>query len=253
MVSESTIKRILHNISIQWEPKIPSDGHGVLHIDATYEGRDWGVITVIPEKGKSVYYRKILTTHEHVSDYIEAVNAIEKTGYQINGLVLDGFKSLYKIFPQRYPVQMCQFHFKQLMRRHLTKKPKLRAAKDLKKIIELLPDCEQADFEKAVKRWENKWHHFVNERSKGKNDKRSHYKHKKLHAAYSSLCFFLPYLFTYKNVEDMPNTNNKIEGLFTDLKKNFDNHSGIRKENRKRFVDGFFLAWSLPQTTEASQ
>ena len=36
--------------------------------------------------------------------------------------------------------------------------------------------------------------------------------------------------------EGMPNTNNKIEGMFTDLKKNLNNHSGLTKENRKRFI-----------------
>ena len=45
----------------------------------------------------------------------------------------------------------------------------------------------------------------------------------------------------------MPNTNNKIEGTFTDLKKNLNNHSGLTAENRKRFINGFFrtLAESL--------
>ena len=40
----------------------------------------------------------------------------------------------------------------------------------------------------------------------------------------------------------MPNTNNKIEVTFTELKKNLNNHSGMSKENRKRFISGFFLA-----------
>ena len=39
----------------------------------------------------------------------------------------------------------------------------------------------------------------------------------------------------------MPNTNNKIEGTFTDLKKNLNNHSGLTMENRRRFISGFFL------------
>ena len=40
----------------------------------------------------------------------------------------------------------------------------------------------------------------------------------------------------------MHNTNNKLEGTFTDLKKNLNNHSGMTQENRKRFISGFFLA-----------
>ncbi|EFB30337.1 hypothetical protein HMPREF0971_03360, partial [Segatella oris F0302] len=55
---------------------------------------------------------------------------------------------------------------------------------------------------------------------------------------------YLPYLFTCQreDYQGMSNTNNKIEGTFTDLKKNLNNHSGLTQENRKRFINGFFLA-----------
>ena len=71
-----------------------------------------------------------------------------------------------------------------------------------------------------------------------------HYTHQRLRAAMNSLNFYLPYLFTYQreDCKGMPNTNNKIEGTFTDLKKNLNNHSGLTMENRKRFISGFFLA-----------
>lgn len=63
-----------------------------------------------------------------------------------------------------------------------------------------------------------------------------------------SIYFYLPYLFTYQKdiCVGMPNTNNKIEGTFTDLKKNQNNHSGMNEENRKRFICGFFLALIKP-------
>ena len=38
----------------------------------------------------------------------------------------------------------------------------------------------------------------------------------------------------------MPDTNNKIEGTFTDLKKNLNNHSGMSIQNRMRFISGYF-------------
>ena len=57
---------------------------------------------------------------------------------------------------------------------------------------------------------------------------------------------FARYLFTFQREEcaGMPNTNNKLEGTFTDLKKNLNLHSGLSLENRKRFIRGFFLAWN---------
>ena len=50
------------------------------------------------------------------------------------------------------------------------------------------------------------------------------------------------YLDVDSMCEGMPNTNNKIEGTFTDLKKNLNNHSGMSVDNRKRFIIGFLLA-----------
>lgn len=40
----------------------------------------------------------------------------------------------------------------------------------------------------------------------------------------------------------MPNTNNKIEGTFTNLKKRLNVHSGMTEMSRKRLISGFFLA-----------
>lgn len=42
----------------------------------------------------------------------------------------------------------------------------------------------------------------------------------------------------------MPNANNTIEGTFTDMKKNLHNHPGMTAENRKRMIDGVFLAYA---------
>ena len=75
---------------------------------------------------------------------------------------------------------------------------------------------------------------------------KTQYTHKRLRSAMHSIETYLPYLFTYQDpdCQGMPNTNNKIEGTFTDLKKNLNNHSGMSIENRKRFIIGFFLALS---------
>jgi hypothetical protein len=46
----------------------------------------------------------------------------------------------------------------------------------------------------------------------------------------------------WQEVKGMPNTNNKLEGIFADLKRNINNHSGMSRKNRERFINGFFLA-----------
>ena len=73
-------------------------------------------------------------------------------------------------------------------------------------------------------------------------DGKSYYLHRRLRSAMNSLDYYLPYLYTYQRpeCEGMPNTNNKIEGTFTNLKKNLNNHSGMSIQNRMRFISGYF-------------
>ena len=138
---------------------------------------------------------------------------------------------------------MCQFHMKQIIRRYLTLNPKMHAGRELKDLVSRLHKVDEADFKKDYQEWKEKWKDTINHKSLHKDGK-LRYTHQRLRAATNSLNFYLPYLFTYQQEEckGMPNTNNKIEGTFTDLKKNLNNHSGLTLQNRKRFISGFFLA-----------
>lgn len=131
---------------------------------------------------------------------------------------------------------------KQIIKRYLTLNPRLLAALDLKSLMERLTLEGKDDFIKEYEAWKNEWKDTLNKRTELKNGK-SHYRHRRLRSAMNSIDFYLPYLFTYQEdgCSGMPNTNNKIEGTFTDLKRNLNDHSGMSETNRKRFVCGFFL------------
>ena len=238
-VSESTIKRLLKDVSVDWKnPKVK--GHGVVNLDATYFGRNCGVIAALDSNtGKPLYMKHI--SHEHVSDYEDAVHEMEKNGYVLDGMVIDGMQTLFKVFAG-YKIQMCQYHMCAIVRRKITKNPKLPAGQELQQLMRTLKDAREDDFKRNFQNWKDKWKSFLNERTLNPMTKKTYYTHQRTRSAMLSIEFYLPYLFTYQHVEGMPNTNNKIEGTFTDLKKNLDNHSGMTKENRKRFINGFFLA-----------
>ena len=89
--------------------------------------------------------------------------------------------------------------------------------------------------------WKRMYHDCLNRRTIHKDGK-SYYLHRRLRSAMNSLDYYLPYLYTYQRpeCEGMPNTNNKIEGTFTNLKKNLNNHSGMSIQNRMRFISGYF-------------
>ena len=239
-MSIATVKRRLHDIKREWVQP-PLSGAGFVHMDVTYWGRNFGVLLALENQtGKPLYVAFVKS--ETVKDYEDAVSSIGNRGYTICGLIIDGKQSLFKTFSD-YPIQMCQFHMRQIIRRYLTLNPKMLAAKDLKALVDKLHKADEADFKKDYQEWKEKWKDTIDHKSLHK-DGRMHYTHRRLRAAMNSLNFYLPYLFTYQreNCKGMPNTNNKIEGTFTDLKKNLNNHSGLTEENRKRFISGFFLA-----------
>lgn len=238
--SQSTIKRRIRKVEIEWEQPALSGG-GFVHLDTSYWGHNWGVLLGLDEETGTPLYVAFIN-HERVQDYVDAVRSIERRGYIIRGIVIDGMQSLFAEF-SRYKIQMCQFHMIQIVKRYLTKRPKLKAARELKELVGSLPIRQKSEFEEEYRQWKDRWEPMLNRRTTLKSGK-TQFTHKRLRSAMHSVDFYLPYLFTYQQPEckGMPNTNNKIEGTFTDLKKNLNNHSGMSKENRKRFISGFFLA-----------
>ena len=174
--------------------------------------------------------------NETIQDYKNAIVSITERSYIIRGIIIDGKLHLFKIF-SNYPIQMCQYHMIQIVKRYLTNNPKMHVSMELKELIGKLTIMKQCVFEKEYNQWKLKWDKTLNRRSTLKSGKKP-YTHRRLRSAMHSIDFYLDFLFTYQKNEckGMPNTNNKIEGTFTDLKKNLNNHSGLSIENRKRFM-----------------
>ncbi len=240
-LSASTITRRLASVSLSWEqPKVM--GSGVVHLDATYFGRNTGVLLALESgTGRLLYMKHI--AHEHISDYEEAVNHIVGCGYLIKGIIIDGFQKLF-IALAEYKIQMCQFHMVAIIKRKLTKNPQLEAGKELLKLAYHLKSINKDTFVREFESWKNRWYEFLKEKTINEVSGREMYTHQRLRSAMISISTYLPFLFTYEDVKGMPNTNNMIEGTFTDLKKTLRNHPGMIEENRKRMINGFFLAYT---------
>ena len=85
-VSPSTIKRRLQKVSVEFKTPILSEG--VIHIDATYWGRNQGLIVALDDKSGCVLYREWIS-HESKVDYATALKKIEEGGYKILAVVTD--------------------------------------------------------------------------------------------------------------------------------------------------------------------
>jgi hypothetical protein len=210
-------------------------------MDTTYWGRNFGVVVLKDSRTGRILWRKFIFRKETVADYAEGVDWLVSHGFQIDGIVCDGLRGMFQIF-SKYRVQMCQFHQVAIVKRYLTNKPDLDASIELLKIVKLLCRTDKESFIGLFEQWQSTWSGFLKERNQDKKTKKSYYVHRRLRSAYLSLRRNMPYLWTwYDNMEaGIPNTNNGLEGKFTDLKNKLRNHNGLSLSHRMVFIDEYF-------------
>lgn len=238
-VSASTIKRSIARMATEWDNNWPLSGGGFVCVDVTYWGRRFGVLVAMDSQTQCPLYVQF-TESECNADYQAAFNSIKSRGYDIRGIVVDGRRSLFKLLPDT-PVQMCQFHMIQIVRRHITKTPKLGFYRELKDLVNNINSMSSDEFKSAYEAWKAKWKPSIMARSASQKGK-GRFTHARLRSAIRSIDSYMDYLFTFErpDCQGMPKTNNLIEGRFSDLKKNVNVHSGMSKENRKRFILWYF-------------
>lgn len=211
-------------------------------MDTTYWGRNFGVM-LFKDSLTGENLLKYYVTHETNALYIQGIEYLKAKGFIIAAIVCDGRKGLIQSF-QDIPVQMCQFHQVAIIRRYLTKNPKLQASKELMTVVSLMKQTDKESFIGVLNTWFKKWESFLNERTKNPETGKTSYTHKNLRSAYKSLKSNLPWLFTwYDHIKlNIPNTTNAIDGHFSDLKNKLRNHNGLNLKRKKKFIDGFLKA-----------
>jgi len=210
-------------------------------MDTTYFGRKMGVMVFKDSLSGQILFKQYVK-QETNKLYQAGIEEIARRGIKIQSIICDGRKGLFQLFPG-IPIQMCQFHQIAIVRRYLTKKPKMQASKELWEHSLLLVKTDKESFVGGLELWYAKWAYFLNERKIG-IDGKNRYVHRKLRSAYNSLRRNMPWLFTwYDNMAlKIPNTTNGIDGHFSDLKNKLRNHNGLSEARKKRFIDEFLKA-----------
>lgn len=210
-------------------------------MDTTYFGKKLGVMVFKDSITGQILYKQYVK-QETNQLYLSGIEEIARRGIKIQAIICDGRKGLLQMFGG-IPAQMCNFHQVAIIRRYLTKKPKMQASKELWELSLLLARTDKESFEGGLAAWHAKWVGFLNERKVDANGKKR-FVHKKLSSAYRSLKTNLPWLFTwYDNTSlNIPNTTNAIDGHFADLKNKLRNHNGLSTERKKKLIDEFFKA-----------
>lgn len=165
---------------------------------------------------KNIYLKRI--RYEIIQDYIDAADFLESKGFVIDCVVVDERRGVFKALSARYPIQMCQFHQKQIVRRYLTSRPKTEGGQMLREIVKMLPTTDEILFEFLLDFWYERYGSFIKEKTVNPITKRWFYTHKRLRSAYRSLRNNFDYLFTFLKIKNMPNTTNSLDGFFGHLK-----------------------------------
>jgi hypothetical protein len=209
----------------------------VIGIDCSFFGRGYGIIVVrCPSLKKNLYWKVITTENKAV--YKEARRYLENAGYTIQAVVLDAKHGIKEVFSDLI-VQICQYHQYKIVARYLTNKPKTKTGQELKTLIGVLTDIDEKLFTELLDAWYEKWSVFLKERTNNPDGKHWSYTHRRIRAAYRSLVTNLPYLFSYERYPELsiPNTNNSLEGQFSNMKRLLNNHNGLKSWRRYKLVE----------------
>jgi hypothetical protein len=208
-----------------------------LLIDAVFFGKQFGLLVFrSPTLKKNLSWYDIQT--ERVENYCVGVGELIGAEFEITGIVVDGKPGVLQALARMgFPVQMCHFHQIQIVSRYTTRHPRLPAAQELLKLARLLPETDQASFEYWLAGWHAKWQNFLNEKTFDLEKNRFRFTHVRLRKAYRSLVRHLPYLYTYQDHPDLPNTNNSLEGVFSQLKAKVNIHRGLKLERKSDLID----------------
>jgi len=205
--------------------------------DATFFKRQLGIIVFrVPKLKRNIYWKEI--SYEAISCYSDARTYLEQQGFKFKAIVLDGRPGVRAVFND-IPVQMCQFHQKQIINRYLTTRPKLQASIELRSIVQSLCQLKENEFTNRLNNWYEKWTIFLKEKTFNPETRKWFYTHRRIRSAYRSLNKNLPYIFTYQKYPklDIPNTTNSLDGSFTHLKGLVRVHRGITQRLKRKIID----------------
>jgi len=236
--SRQWIQEKIHTYQPHIKQRIPREV--VLVLDATFFGKRIDKFGLIIAKDvitlEPVSYHFITT--ESIKEYKRLRYDIEAQGFTIKAITIDGKRGLFRLFADIH-IQMCHFHQQAILTRYLTKKPKLQASIDLKRISSYLSKVSAKRFSLLLVCWHKRYETFLKVKTYNPDTNKWHYTHRRVRSAYRSLISNLPYLFTYKKYSEIaiPNTTNHLDGgLFSPMKMLLKIHRGIGIEMKKKLI-----------------
>lgn len=160
-----TLQRQFDALVIERVNKAVPDEPLNLVIDATFFSRSDGVF-VFRARKENLYWRFI--SSETLAELSAGLDVLDQRGYRWKSITVDGRRGTIKLCEARYPgipIQLCQFHQKQIIRRYTTNRPKTACGRDLKKLMAQLTEIDSKLFSEKLKALEESYSNFLKERN----------------------------------------------------------------------------------------
>ena len=233
-LSEKTIRTRLDDASVRQRASALPQAV-VCIFDASHFGEETLLVARAPKLKANLGWAWIAS--ETKETYAGLRAHIESKGYKLQGAVLDGRTGIPKVFSD-IPVQICQFHQLQIVRRKLTLRPETEAGVALLSIGFSLARSDEPTLAKELSDWHTSYKTFMDERTYTVGTKRWRYTHRRVRSAYLSLQRNLPFLFTYQKYPalEIPNTTNSLDGYWSRVKNLLSAHRGKSTERMKKIV-----------------
>ena len=159
--SVRTLQQHFDAIEINVKPRCLFDTLINSLFDGTFFSRSDGVL-VYRANSKNLYWQFIQS--EKLAHISAGLDRLEKLGYSFSSFTIDGRKGVIQLLVARYPnipVQLCQFHQSQIIRRYTTQNPKTECAKELKSIMACLTETTEDFFKSLIETWHELWAIFL--------------------------------------------------------------------------------------------
>lgn len=231
---EKTIRRILDKAPLRKKQDIAPQ-EVVCVFDASRIGSEILLVARAPKIKTNLGSAWILSETKEAYAGLRA--NIESKGYKLKAVVLDGRTGIPRVF-EDIPVQICQFHQLQIVRRKLTLRPETEAGQKLLSIAFSMAKTDEKTLSRELLSWHEIYQNFIDEKTYTLGTKRWRYTHRRVRSAYLSLRRNLPFLYTCHKHPDLeiPNTTNSLDGYWSRLKNLLSAHRGKSKERIKKMI-----------------
>ena len=234
-VSVPTIRKLLDTTRVPIIQGIGKNKEVVVVMDTTYFWRVYGVMVFRdPKFHKNLLRKKV--KYETKDLYHQGIKELQAQWWMIKAIICDGRKGVLWTFGN-IPMQMCVFHQMKIVRRYITKFPRLEANKELKDIASMLGKIRKNTMKMWLDDRYGKYKEFLEERNESKQ-----LIHTRTLKAYKSIKSNFKYLYTYQDYAgeiDIPKTTNCLEWTFSHLKEKVRLHRWLSPDRREKIIDDY--------------